>query len=200
MIDPASAMLALTVGSIARSDKPFKAFTNPEQRSVLVGAPPFGPSPFTRAGRLASTGAGPAKAVKPELIAFGGNYYVFFAGKWLGNDVLLGEPSLTLDYTTSGRLLKAATGTSVAAPFVTHVCALVEHGLKQLSRWQSRPPSANLIRAHGSQCRGAEGIGGVGRCRKGSYRTQAQAFGIRDARCGPRASIDRRPGRAACRR
>jgi hypothetical protein len=147
LIDPASAMLALTVGSIARGDTPFRAFTNPDRRPALVDAPPLGPSPFTRAGRLAGTGAGPAKAVKPDLVAFGGNYYLSSGGRWLDNDVLLGEPSLNLDYTTSNRLLRAATGTSVAAPFVTHVCALVEHGLRQLPRWGDRAPSANLIRA-----------------------------------------------------
>ncbi len=148
VIDPASAMLALTVGSIARGETTFKAYGDGDgRRPPLVGAPPHGPSPFTRAGRIASTGAGPAKAIKPDLVAFGGNAFLDGTGGWRDNDVLMGEPSLNLRHLETGRLLKAAAGTSVAAPFVTHVCARVENALTKLKGWRSKPPSANLIRA-----------------------------------------------------
>jgi hypothetical protein len=67
--------------------------------------------------------------------------------RWLTNDVLLGEPSLNLRHREQGRLLSASVGTSVAAPYVTHVCALVEDALRKLTRWRENRPSANLIRA-----------------------------------------------------
>jgi len=147
ILDPGSSMIALTVGSIARRDRTFKRYNEEGFRPPLVGAPPFGPSPFTRAGRIASTGAGPAKAIKPELVAFGGNYFLDSPGSWHENDALMGEPSLNLQYREKGRLLRFTAGTSVAAPYVTHVCALVEHALRQMPRWRDEPPSANLIRA-----------------------------------------------------
>jgi hypothetical protein len=147
ILDPGCSMLSLTVGSIARLERTFKRYGEEGNRPPLVGSPPFGPSPFTRAGRIASTGAGPAKAVKPDLVAFGGNYFLDGPGTWHDNDALMGEPSLNMKYRDTGRLLKAATGTSVAAPFVTHVCARIEHALSSLPRWRDTPPTANLVRA-----------------------------------------------------
>lgn len=148
LIDPGTALLALTVGSIARTDRPFRHADDDDRRTPLAGSPCFGPSPFTRSGRLASSGAGVGRAIKPELVAFGGNYYAREgSGSWVRNDPMLGQPSTRHDFATGGRLLSAASGTSAAAPYVTHVAAIVEHALRFDTPGRSTTPSANLIRA-----------------------------------------------------
>lgn len=144
IIDPASAINALTVGSLARTDTPFRTFPSPGRRPDLVGSPVDCPSPFTRAGTLDGTGRGVRRAVKPEVVAYGGNYSLGVGGRaWNRNDPGLGVPSLRHDF-QAGRLLSVACGTSSAAPYAAHVCALVEHRLRRL---RQRRPTANLIRA-----------------------------------------------------
>jgi hypothetical protein len=142
LIDPACAVNALTVGAISRSAVPHTV-SGIEDRPELVGSSPDCPAPFTRTGLLARNGTGLCRTVKPELVAYGGNLALLPQGRWRDNDPILGEPSLNHEFTQ--RLLKAACGTSVAAPFVTHVCALIEHHMRQL-RGGNRI-SANLIRA-----------------------------------------------------
>lgn len=146
LTDPACAVNVLTVGSIARTDVPFEVLRNPTHRQPLVASPAFGPSPFTRAGVIDVGIGGVGRTVKPELVAFGGNYCLGLTGHhWNMNDPQLGEPSLRFDY-EGKRLLRSSTGTSVATPFVTHVCARIEHQLRVAARREYRP-SANLIRA-----------------------------------------------------
>jgi hypothetical protein len=146
LTDPACAVNVLTVGAIARTDVPFDARRYPERRAPLVGAPAFGPAPFTRAGIIDSDAGGVGRAVKPELVAFGGNYCLSEGGQhWNMNDSQLGEPTLRHDYEGT-RLVQVGTGTSMATPFVAHVCARVEHQLRMTGRVEYRP-SANLIRA-----------------------------------------------------
>jgi phage baseplate assembly protein W len=146
LTDPACAVNALTVGSIARADVPFDARRYPDRRPPLVGAPALGPSPFTRAGVIDAAAGGVGRAIKPEVVAYGGNYCLSEGGHgWNTSDSQLGEPSLRHDYEGT-RLVRVGTGTSVATPFVTHVCARVEHQLRTTGRGDYRP-SANLIRA-----------------------------------------------------
>ena len=109
IIDPGAAMLALTVGAIARNETTHKAYNNESYRPPLVGSPTYGPSPFTRAGRITGTGAGPAKAVKPDVVAFGGNSFLDETRGWRENDVLMGEPSLNFDLSTESRTGNAIT-------------------------------------------------------------------------------------------
>jgi hypothetical protein len=147
LTDPATAINVLTVGAITRSDFPRQAFQRPEERPPIVGAPRECPAPFTRAGLLESTGGGVGRPVKPELVAYGGNYCLGAAGQyWTKNDYQLGEPSLNHAFRSDGRLLKTGTGTSVSTAFVSHVCALIEHRLRTTPIY-SHLPSANLIRA-----------------------------------------------------
>ena len=97
------------------------------------------PSPFTRCG------PGVAGAVKPEVVAPGGNYGLdSIAGRlhWRRNDPNLGEPTLNRDF--ASRLLRAACGTSFAAAQVTHVAARIEAALR--NEFQTAP-SQNLVRA-----------------------------------------------------
>ncbi len=145
LTDPACAVNVLTVGAIARGDVSFDARRFPERRPPLVASPALCPSPFTRAGIIEAAAGGVGRTVKPDMVAFGGNYCLNEGGHgWNMSDPNLGEPSLRHDYEGT-RLVKVGTGTSVATPFITHVCARVEHQLRT-GRANYRP-SGNVIRA-----------------------------------------------------
>lgn len=145
LIDPATAAIALTVGSVARADAPFDSRRFPGDRPQLSGSPAECPSPFTRAGLMDSTGPGLGRAVKPELVDYGGNYALDATGRrWSRNDPQLGEVSLRHDFPTRGPLT-AQSGTSAAAPHVAHCCAVVEATLRRQTP-AGRQPSASLIR------------------------------------------------------
>jgi hypothetical protein len=136
LIDPATASLCVTVGSITRFDEP--ELVNGRSVRLSVG-PKNAPSIFTRIGK------GVNKAIKPELVDYGGNYAVhqFMRGntRWVINDRILMEP--TLNHNNS-KLFKGYCGTSFAAPRVTHLAARIERALEEQI---SGTPSANLIRA-----------------------------------------------------
>jgi hypothetical protein len=139
LISPATAVLSLTVGSLARSDGlPDGAV------SMTAGAPAGGPSPFTRAGpgyALRPTSRG----IKPELADYGGNYALQAmtpdTKRWFDHPAL-GEPSLQRDYVT--RAVRMFFGTSYAAPHVTHAAAVAQVALREAL---GQEPSGNLIRA-----------------------------------------------------
>lgn len=141
VIDPASAVNALTVGAISRTDIAFNRGNL--GRRVLAASPSNAPSPFTRTS-MDGKGRGIQSVVKPDLVAYGGNYSLSM-GMWTRNDPSLAEPSLKYDFQADGRLLNMSCGTSVAAPHVTHISALVEEKLRRLLN--GGKPSANLIRA-----------------------------------------------------
>ncbi|MFH0879832.1 MAG: S8 family peptidase, partial [Lentisphaerota bacterium] len=67
LIDPAPALNALTVGSIARWDRGHKAWRWPRDLAEYPIAQHDQPSPFTRCGCSIKG------AVKPDLVAYGGN-------------------------------------------------------------------------------------------------------------------------------
>jgi hypothetical protein len=139
LIDPGTAAICLSVGSIARREDPYDSSGGAMPR--LVVSPKKAPSVFTR------TGFGVAKAIKPDLVAHGGNYALqqIPGGDktWVHNDPNMGEPTLR-NSLKDDRWFKAFCGTSLAAPHVTHIAALIEHALKEQL---GSPPSANLIRA-----------------------------------------------------
>jgi hypothetical protein len=146
LIDPATALLALTVGAVARSAAPFARADLPGVRPALVGAPAEGPPPFARVGHVESVGAAPQRAVKPDLCAYGGNAALNDTGTgWRLHEPQLDEPSLKFDY-QHGRLLAGLSGSSPAAASVTHCCAVVEAELRRRAAPGQRP-TANLIRA-----------------------------------------------------
>ena len=135
LIDPATSALSLTVGSVARREDPSMFSLGTQLAASAVGCP----SPFTRRG------PGVAGAVKPEVVAHGGNYGLdSIAGRpgWRKNDPNLGEPTLNRDF--ASRLLRAVCGTSFAAAHVTHVAARIEAALR--NQFQTAP-SQNLVRA-----------------------------------------------------
>ena len=123
LLDPASALNALTVGSLARWDATFNAQRYQDDPAEQPIARRDQPSPFTRSGP--SVGG----AIKPELVAYGGNYAV--NARTANRPIVrqgLGELSTCKDF-AAGRLLAEEVGTSFAAPHVAHLAAriLAEH-------------------------------------------------------------------------
>ena len=136
LIDPATSALSLTVGSVARRGDPSMFALGTQLAASAKGCP----SPFTRCG------PGVAGAIKPEVVASGGNFAldsIMGAPSWRRNDLQLGEPTLNRDFAT-GRLLRAVCGTSFAAAQVTHIAARMEAALRH--EFQTAP-SQNLVRA-----------------------------------------------------
>lgn len=140
IIDPATALNVLTVGSLARYDQSFPSQRYPTDPSELPIARSEQPSPFTRHGPTVGG------AIKPELIDFGGNWAL---NTRAGADYIvqrgLGELSTSSQF-ASGALLGEQAGTSFAAPHVTHLAGRL---LAEFSN-----ATVNLLRAllvaHGS--------------------------------------------------
>ncbi|HWA65079.1 MAG TPA: S8 family serine peptidase [Mycobacteriales bacterium] len=132
--EPGTAALALTVGSVARTDAPATASgTTPLGYRAVAG--PGMPSPFSRSG----PGPGPASAgsQKPDLSHYGGNLVITDHGtlEWHNQ----GVGSITLHHQPAARHFAAVNGTSFAAPRVARVAAEVAATYPDAS--------ANLIRA-----------------------------------------------------
>jgi Subtilase family len=128
LIDPAPAMLALTVGAITTA----AAATGLSARETVVRVPmgnPGWPSPFTRIG------PGVAGAVKPELVERGGTLGIE-SGRLVSNDAELAVVSASA---SADRVLAFDIGTSFAAPLVTRVAAAVKARFPEFS--------SNLVRA-----------------------------------------------------
>jgi len=133
ILDPAPALNALTVGSVARYDVPRGSQRYPEDPAHQSAVPAGFPSPFSR------TGPGPGGAIKPDVVAFGGNYAVDLrVGERRLTNALLGEPAPAHDF-VGGHMLRDFVGTSFAAPHVAHIAG------RLLSEYPSASP--NLLRA-----------------------------------------------------
>lgn len=111
ILDPAQAALALTVGSIAPTTK---AGGHVGGGSAIAAQ--FQPSPFSRCG------PGMAREIKPELVEFGGNYFLDHDGGQVRANPAMGIPMATKDVTPPYR---HDVGTSYAAPRVSHRLARV---------------------------------------------------------------------------
>ncbi|MDD3140863.1 MAG: S8 family peptidase [Lachnospiraceae bacterium] len=136
IIDPATSALGITVGSITRFDEP-SAILNRAAR-ISVGKKDS-PSAFTRIGK------GVNRAIKPDIVAYGGNFAVsqLMRGKnqWVKNDMRLFEPTLN---NGNDKIFRGYCGTSFSAPYVTHIAARIERAMEQQL---GELPSANLVRA-----------------------------------------------------
>jgi len=109
--DPASSALALTVGGICVGEIDTSRYGDP--LCILISGGRGNPSSFTR------TGPGLNNSVKPELVAY--------AGDWLIDSGLVrdaGVVSAIAQHVNSG-LFGNFTGTSFAAPLVTNVVAQI---------------------------------------------------------------------------
>ena len=117
LIDPAPALNALAVGSLARYDQSRQSVRHPRDPAYRPVARSNQPSPFTRAGP--SVGG----ATKPDLVDYGGNYSTDVRSRHLGQQGL-GELSTSREF-ASGRPFAEDVGTSFAAPHVAHAAAML---------------------------------------------------------------------------
>ena len=132
IIDPAPALNVLTVGSLARHNATHEARRYPDEITALSPASENQPSPFTRHGPSVRG------ALKPELMAQGGNLASPIKKQW--NPDIRGLGVLTLNNKFVGNtLLKEISGTSFAAPYITHLAGRLLNEYPQAS--------ANLLRA-----------------------------------------------------
>lgn len=134
IIDPAPALNVLTVGSTARHTATYDSQRYPEIYQ-LSPASQNQPSPFTRHGPSIRG------AIKPELIAHGGNLACpmnFENQQWRAE--MRGLGVLTMNHEFQGNTLyKEISGTSFSAPYVTHLAG------RLLNEYPDS--SANLMRA-----------------------------------------------------
>jgi subtilisin family serine protease len=132
IVDPATAAIALTVGSLAHANGlPTEPAGGAERRSV---ASLNTPTPITRSG------PGANDSVKPDLVDFGGT--VLFDGmtqRIVSGDVYASAGMLTLRADYIQGLLTSSTGTSMAAPRIAFKAALLLRAMPTAS--------ANMIRA-----------------------------------------------------
>lgn len=119
LIDPAPALNALTVGSLARWDATFNAQRYRDDVSEQPISRRDQPSPFTR------TGPSVGGAIKPELVDYGGNWAVNIrtSNRWHTKQGL-GEASTCKDF-AAGRPFAEESGTSFAAPHIAHLAARI---------------------------------------------------------------------------
>lgn len=133
IIDPAPALNVLTVGSLARHNATFDAQRYPEI-GPLAPASENQPSPFTRHGPSIKG------AIKPELVAVGGNLAVAMRTGDEHREVMRGLGVLTCNNKFIGNtLFSEISGTSFAAPYITHLAG------RALNNYPKA--SANLLRA-----------------------------------------------------
>jgi len=131
IIDPAPALNVLTVGSLARYDQNQRMLRYATDPGEVPIARHSQPSPFTRRGPSVGN------AIKPELVAFGGNWSLNTRGNYISSQHL-GEVTTNLTFTADG-LFKDACGTSFAAPHVTYLAANI--------LCETPAASQNLLRA-----------------------------------------------------
>lgn len=133
LIDPAPALNAITVGSIARYDASHQSQRHSDTLEDVPIATADMPSPFTR------TGPSIGGAIKPDFVACGGNYA---HNPRNGTNHITARGIGTLSFSAQGGggpLFAEDSGTSFAAPQVTHLAG------KLLAEMPGA--SANLLRA-----------------------------------------------------
>ena len=121
LLDPAPALNALTVGSLARYERGTPSQRWPNDPAYRPVARSDQPSPFTRHGPSVN------EAIKPDLVDYGGNMLVDVrvvgSGPMAGRQGV-GEISTAHDF-AAGRLFAEDSGTSFAAPRVANAAARI---------------------------------------------------------------------------
>lgn len=123
IIEPATALNALSVGSLARHNQTFNSQRYSQDPSELPVAQPDQPSPFTRAGPSVDG------AIKPELLAYGGNWAINARAGYSLLEQSGGLGVVSTQQNLEGSKVTVKNGTSMAAPQVAHLAAsvLLEH-------------------------------------------------------------------------
>ena len=120
LLDPAPALNVLTVGSLARYGQgaPNQRWPNDPAYRPVAGSDQ--PSPFTRHGPSVN------KAIKPDLVDYGGNMLVEVraGSRPMAGRQGVGEISTAHDF-AAGRLFAECSGTSFAAPRVANAAARI---------------------------------------------------------------------------
>lgn len=132
LIDPATSIYALTVGSIA----PRKILMGGHYRNKLVVESPAlkdYPSPFTKVG------PGLNEMIKPDLVEYGGNVAPCNSGYTSASNPEGGIITLEHDFIRKNRLFGVRCGTSVSAPKISHYLS------KLINKYPEA--SSNLIKA-----------------------------------------------------
>lgn len=124
LIPPSLSMSAISVGSVVKDDTASKEHIAFAPRETI--------SPFSR------TGLGYANAIKPDVLAHGGNYSVNIVTKRLNeSDKNLGI--LSTSVFNKGSWFEIRSGTSFAAPLITHYLGTIKQQIPNAK--------GNLLRA-----------------------------------------------------
>ena len=120
LLDPAPALNALTVGSLARYERGALNQRWPDDPAYRPVAIADQPSPFTRRGPSVND------AIKPDLVDYGGNMLVDVrsGGRPMAGHQGVGELSTSHEF-AEGRLFSKDSGTSFAAPRVANAAARI---------------------------------------------------------------------------
>lgn len=134
IVDPAPALNALTVGSLARHNQSWNSQTHTYDPSEVPIAQPEQPSPFTRGGYSVDG------AIKPELLSHGGNWAINTRASHSLMERVAGLGVVSTNHQfAKGHPFAVDIGTSMAAPQVAHLAASI---------LRERPDAdANFIRA-----------------------------------------------------
>lgn len=117
LLDPAPSINSITVGSLARYDQTMNSARHVSDPAEQSFAGINQPSPFS------GCGPGVKGSIKPEFVAYGGNYAVDTRSDNLIHN-LLGEVSLSKDFAI-GRPVAEDVGTSFSAPYIAHLAARI---------------------------------------------------------------------------
>jgi len=124
IINPATAALAMTVGSIAHTTRQQASRFGAEQIKIPI-AGQNQPSPFSR------TGPGINGMIKPELVEYGGNMILFDNVGRISEDI--GGKIALLNNQTTTDLIKFDYGTSFSTPKIAHVAGMIANKYPQKS-------------------------------------------------------------------
>ena len=120
IVDPAPALNALTVGSLARHNQSWNSQTHTHDPSEVPIAQPEQPSPFTRGGYSVDG------AIKPELLAHGGNWAINTRASHSLMERVAGLGVVSTNHQfAKGHPFAVDIGTSMAAPQVAHLAASI---------------------------------------------------------------------------
>ena len=138
LCDPATAALAVTVGSLAQRDTISRRLGAGANDIVTPIAGAHQPSPFTRSG------PGLNAAIKPEFVHYGGNLVFggFGSRRTTGHEPGSAVMSLNREYASDQFAYDV--GTSYAAPRVARLAAVIH---SELQEQLGVAPHPNLVRA-----------------------------------------------------